>query len=275
MKTVVLNREEWGASIDLPRRGHPIGPARRTEVFIHHTVVVDSDSTINEWEQLGEVTARMQQLQAIRPDLGLDVPYSIVAFCMSNGDLLLCEGRGLYRTGAHTAGHNRSALGIAFQGNFQKRPLPKHLDSHLAALGNWLKELQRDQGFVNLGSVRPYGREVWGHRDVKATECPGQLLYDKLHLVRYADEDEMMMDKSTWKKVQKALQALDPPLYLGKPVDGMPGRNTNIALRAFERRTDLESRGVMGALDSPDAGIWPATRELLFAIAFAPRDVSK
>ena len=61
-----------------------------------------------------------------------------------------------------------------------------------------------------------------------------------------------------------ALQALDPPLYAGKPIDGLPGRNTDISLKAFERRMDLEPRGVIGASGDSAAGIWPATRELLF-----------
>lgn len=35
-------------------------------------------------------------------------------------------------------------------------------------------------------------------------------------------------------------------------------------MQAFERRVELEPRGVIGTLDDPAAGIWPATRELLF-----------
>lgn len=266
MSTIVLSRQDWGARRDLPRRGHPIGPARRTEVFIHHTVVVDSDSTLNEWEEASEVARQMRRLQTIRPDLGRDVPYSMVAFCMSNGDLMLCEGRGLYRTGAHTRGHNRSALGIAFQGNFEQEPAPRHLEPQMAALGEWLAGLRRERGFENLGSVSPAGRDVWGHRDIESTACPGRLLYEKLDLVRFL-EDEMMMDLATWKKVQQSLQALDPPLYRGRRIDGIPGRYTSIAVQAFERRVGLESRGVMGTLNDPATGMWPATRELLFTAA--------
>lgn len=78
----------------------------------------------------------------------------------------------------------------------------------------------------------------------------------------------MPMDRATWKKVQTALQALDPPLYEGRKIDCLPGRNTNTAVRAFERRLDLESQGVLGELNDPRSGIWPATRELLLASAF-------
>ncbi|MGI9304620.1 MAG: peptidoglycan recognition protein family protein, partial [Gammaproteobacteria bacterium] len=267
----VLSRSEWGASKTLPRRGHRIGPARRTEVFIHHTTVVDRDTTVNEWENISEVKARMRQLQTIRPDLGADVPYSMVAFCMANGELVLCEGRGLERTGAHTHGHNRSALGIAFQGNFQRTPLPRFLDQQLTTLSEWLRELRSKHGFVNLGSVRPRDREVWSHSDVKSTQCCGRYLINRLGLIRFLaqEDDEMKMDQRTWKTVQRSLQALSPPLYAGRTIDGKPGRNTSTAVKAFERRVGFASRGVLGTPNDPEAGMWPATRELLFVHAFS------
>ncbi len=87
MSVTALSRNQWRARRDLPHRGHPIGPTRRTEIFIHHTVVTDRDATINDWENLAEVKARMRGLQTIRPDLGMDVPYSMVAFCMANGEV--------------------------------------------------------------------------------------------------------------------------------------------------------------------------------------------
>jgi len=176
-----------GGHKKIPRRGHPIGSLRRTEVYIHHTVIVDTDTTANEWETLDDVKSRMRQLQQLRPDLGLDVPYNMVAFCMSDGELVLCEGRGLGRTGAHTKNHNRSALGIALQGNFESEPLPANLDSQLIAVARWLRILRKKRGFINLGKSRPSGRQVWGHCDAKSarTVCPGQKLYDKLALIRF------------------------------------------------------------------------------------------
>jgi hypothetical protein len=277
---LLLGREEWGADPSLPRLGRAVDRAARTEVFVHHTAVVDPDATPNEWRDLAEVKARMRVLQTIRrEDLGADVPYSFVAFCMADGRLVLAEGRGLDRSGAHTAGHNRSALGIAFQGDFEAGPPPARLDDRLAALGDWLRRLRLEEGFARLGSHRPPGRQLWGHRDVKATQCPGRLLFERLGTIRFRDEDddrvsrveETAMDEATWKRVQRGLQALEPPLYAGKDIDGRPGRFTHASLQAFERRMDLEPRGVIGALGDPAAGIWPATRELLFVHALLPR----
>ena len=267
---ILLSRAKWGADANLPRRGHLIGPLRRTEVYVHHTVIVDADTTANEWETLKEVKSMMRRLQRIRPDLGLDIPYNMVAFCMSDGELALCEGRGLSRTGAHTRNHNRSALGIAFHGDFENEALPENIDAQLAEFAGWLRDLRYKQGFTQLGSVRPADKHVWGHRDspTATTACPGQKLYDKLALIRFIDEEkETEMDQSTWKVVQRALQAQNPQLYAGKRIDGKPGKNTHIAIRAFEKRMALDSRGVLGTLSDPVASIWPATRELLFATA--------
>ena len=265
---IYLSRNAWRADTTLARRGHPIGPVPRTEVYIHHTLVTDADVTANEWNSVATVKSRMRRLQTARPDLGLDVPYNFVAFCMSDDQLVLCEGRGLYRTGAHTRNHNRSALGVAFQGDFETAELPEYIDFQLSELAEWLRTLRNELGFVNLGDSRPGDTQVWGHRDAKSTRtiCPGQKLYDKLSLLRFIDEeDDNAMDKLTWKLVQRALQQQSPPLYGGRAVDGKPGRNTNLAVRAFEKRMGLSPRGVVGTLGDPIASIWPATRELLFA----------
>jgi hypothetical protein len=81
-------------------------------------------------------------------------------------------------------------------------------------------------------------------------------------------ESEEAMDQETWMRVQESLQALSPPLYEGKPIDGRPGQDTNTSVRAFEKRMKLTQRGVMGPFGEPSSGMWPATRELLFVIAF-------
>jgi peptidoglycan hydrolase-like protein with peptidoglycan-binding domain len=269
---IVLSRSQWRADNRLPRRGHLIGSTRRTEVFIHHTVVIDRDTTPNEWQTLSDVKSRMRQLQTMRPNLGLDVPYNFVAFCMGDGRLALCEGRGFDRTGAHARNHNRSAIGIAFQGDFENHPLPRGIDAQLAGLTYWLRDLRMNRGFIHLGDSRPADRQVWGHRDAATarTACPGKALHEKLDLIRFIDaEDEQVMDQPTWKLVQRSLQAQTPALYVGSRIDGKPGPNTNRAVRAFERRVLLDPRGVIGTAGDPNAAIWPATRELLFAMRYA------
>ncbi len=189
MNIEYLSRAQWGANQSLPRLGWSVPPAARIEVFIHHTVVIDPDATPNVWETMAEVRAKMQQIQVIRPDLGLDVPYSYVAFFMP-GKIVICEGRGAGRTGAHTIGHNTSAIGLALQGNFQ---LPTFgLEAYLPAVGEWLHRL-KVTALPNLASKHPAGRDCYGHRDVSQTACPGSYVYDRLNLVKLEapEEDDM------------------------------------------------------------------------------------
>jgi hypothetical protein len=127
----------------------------------------------------------MRSLQRSRPDLGLDVPYSVVGFVMRNGDLVLAEGRGLDREGAHTPGHNRSGIAVSFQGNFETRPGPPDSNTILEGLGSWLRRLRQTGGFANLGDSHPPGRDVFGHRDVGQTACPGQHLFNSLNQIHF------------------------------------------------------------------------------------------
>ena len=118
---IFVDRAGWGARQDLPRLGHRVLRITWTHVIIHHTVVVDPDATPNLWETENKVFGRMVQLQTIRPDLGLDVPYNFVIFLMAGNpaSIYVCEGRGEDRSGAHTRGHNTTGIGIALEGNFE------------------------------------------------------------------------------------------------------------------------------------------------------------
>lgn len=169
-----LTRDDWGARTDIPRLGHPVNRLDRTEAIMHHTVIVDNDATPNRWETLAEVKAKMVQLQTIRPDLGRDVPYNFVAFHMADGSLIVCEGRGLDLTGAHTHGHNTGGIATAGEGNFQ---IGQPVDSYSDHWSRWWGWLKFDQGMENLGSLRPARGIAFGHRDFIATGCPGDNLY--------------------------------------------------------------------------------------------------
>ena len=117
-----MDRKGWRAYPDKPRKGRRVARSRRSHVIIHHTVLIDGDDdTPNIWEKESSVTKNMRRLQTIREhDLGADVPYSFVAyFVKRNAGVIVCEGRGEDRTGAHTKGHNTRGIGIAIAGNFE------------------------------------------------------------------------------------------------------------------------------------------------------------
>lgn len=177
---VWLPRWAWGADPDLPRLGTEVPLIKRRHLIVHHTVVVDDDATGNVWESMGEITANMRRLQTIRPDLGRDVPYNLVVYLMPEG-IVVCEGRGWDRSGAHTAGrptpdsdkYNESGIGMAFAGDFEAEA-PEGLQARLIKLYLWLRSYRKESPMPPL--------EVLGHRDTKATLCPGQNLYQNLHL---------------------------------------------------------------------------------------------
>lgn len=80
------------------------------------------------------------------------------------------EGRGLGRNGAHAPGHNSTSYGVCLLGNFNDRlPPPSQMDG-LKALCRWL---------VASTVVTP-NPHILGHRDVRATACPGDALYNVL-----------------------------------------------------------------------------------------------
>lgn len=201
---IYLSRADWGANTNLPRLGFPVDPLKRTEIHVHHTAAVDtSDFTKNRWSKKNAIKY-MRALQTIRPDLGKDIPYTEVFFVLENLDVVIMEGRGLWRTGAHTRGHNTAGFGWSAAGNFGlgDPEAVRALSSSMSNRYRWLKSQQ----FKNLGTSHPDGRVAFGHRDTKSTACPGKHLYAALS------------------------EFGDPPKAEGTPVMGAPEASLDQAL---------------------------------------------
>lgn len=163
------DRSDWGENTSLPRLGYNVPAGFRSEVIFHHTVIIDDDASQNVWETEDEVKHEMRRLQIVRPDLGLDVPYNFVLFLMDDGRVILCEGRGLYRTGAHTHGHNTSGVAISLHGDFDNFMvvLPTTKFSRICG---WLK--------YEMGLTGLHG--IYGHQDFAQTACPGMGVHSVL-----------------------------------------------------------------------------------------------
>lgn len=188
-----LTRTEWGARTDLPRRGVIVAPDRRTEVHIHHTAAIDtSDDTPNTWD-LADALGYQRRLQTVRPDLGLDIPYSFVAYLgEDNRTVWIMEGRGEDRSGAHTAGHNTVGIGFSFGGNFDIATPAADLQRAVDTIEWFARYLRTQRDMINLGTSRnPHGWQVWGHRDTKNKSCPGNHLYPLLAEVDFLGDDDM------------------------------------------------------------------------------------
>lgn len=194
-----VDRSGWGADPQFPRKGHRVDRNKRTHIIIHHTVMVDSnDHSPNLWENENEVFAMMKKLQTVRPDLGLDVPYNFVAFLMTGSPkVVICEGRGEDRSGAHTKGHNTAGIAISFAGDFENKPIDSTVISErMPLISNflgWLKFSASHPTYgnyspmTNLGELQPKDRAVFFHQDFKNTACPGEKLKTHLTQLTFVD----------------------------------------------------------------------------------------
>ena len=127
---------------------------------------------------------------------------SFVAFHMEDGSLVICEGRGLDLTGAHTHAHNTRGIATAGEGNFQ---IGQTVTPYIDHWSRWWGWLRHDEGMENLGSARPtvgpnVGAIAFGHRDFIATGCPGDNLYAIIPQLTFKEapeppeEDDMPKD---------------------------------------------------------------------------------
>lgn len=189
-----ISRNEWGAGDH--RSGYAVPHENFTRLVIHHTV-----SVIQDYDRDGflhgdrdDVIRYMQKLQVARPDLGNEVPYSFVVFRGADElSAIVAEGRGWGWKGAHTAEMdlNRRAYGIALAGDFTHEAPSKGM---LAAI-RWLGSQLHDP--LNA-------KPTLGHRDTKATQCPGNSAYPLLDRLQppfqptyeYLEDDMLTPDQA-------------------------------------------------------------------------------
>ena len=196
---VYADREAWDADPAYPRKGYRVARDRRTHVIIHHTVMPDSsDSSPNLWETEKEAFTKMRKLQTVRPDLGMDVPYNFIAFLMArSAKIMICEGRGEDRSGAHTKGHNSTGIAISFAGDFENQPISGYEIARrmflISYFLGWLRygpshpDYGKYKPMKNLGDMRPQDRMIFSHQDFKKTACPGKKLLPYIAQVSFLD----------------------------------------------------------------------------------------
>ena len=86
--------------------------------------------------------------------------------------------------GAHAGLGNNGSIGIAVLGNYEQQAVPERV---IASLGQFIskkaaKHKIDPDGFSNFrGRLMP---NIFGHKDIMATSCPGINLYEKLPILR-------------------------------------------------------------------------------------------
>ena len=85
------------------------------------------------------------------------------------------EGRPEWAMGSHAEGFNWNSVGIHLCGNFQYvEPTPQQIESAAYLIGY----------LCDKYSLIPTAETVKGHRDLNATACPGENLYNILQTLR-------------------------------------------------------------------------------------------
>ncbi len=187
----IISRAQWGAGSGL-RCGGPVYGEHVRAAVVHHT------ATGNDYAP-EDSPAILRSIYAYHTiTLGwCDIAYN--ALVDKYGQVFEGRAGGVTKDvmGSHTGGFNRDVWGVSMIGNFEDEPPPPVLVKTVGKLIGWRLALDRvnPQGSLKLTSaggsytVYPAGAtptlpEIFAHRDVGNTECPGNYGYAALDQIR-------------------------------------------------------------------------------------------
>lgn len=156
-----VHRREWGAAETLDRI-RPL-PRRIETVIVHHTD--DGDRACWSYDECVRYMRNTQRHYQVRKNFP-DIPWNFLIG--ENGEVF--EGMGWGVEGYHTESWNERSIGIAFIGDYDRQSPSR---SSIIAFEN-LIECGVRSGYLDSY----YG--IYGHRDMRDTDCPGDLLYDTI-----------------------------------------------------------------------------------------------
>jgi hypothetical protein len=170
------DRASWGAR---PPKAAPAVASELRMAFVHHTAEPndygpDDVPRILRGEQAYHMDARGWN----------DIGYNFVVDRF--GRIWEARAGGIDRAvvGAHAEGFNTGSTGVAVMGTFTSTPVPDPAIDAVVRLLAWKLPLH---GVDPGGTTALNGvgfNTVAGHRDSKATDCPGARLYDRLAEIR-------------------------------------------------------------------------------------------
>ena len=161
----MIHRFDWDAS---PTRERVRSMHRRIEyVIVHHTE--DGERECWSLEECRRYMQRTQHRFQYRKNFP-DIPWNFLIG--ENGEIF--EGMGWGVEGYHTEDWNDRSLGVAFIGDFDLQSVsPRAMSSFERLL---------DCG-VRGGYLDSY-YGIYGHRDMRETDCPGEFLYETIRHMR-------------------------------------------------------------------------------------------
>lgn len=157
---ILLSRLEWGAKHGT---GHS-KPGPKPYVVLHHSKDPDVECGIGLDREKSWVRS-VERHHAVTNGWS-GIGYNFVVFQSGH----IYEGRGWDRVGAHAKGRNSTSVGIClFIDGDERTPTPAAIEAirDLIQLG------------IDTGRIDP-DYEIVGHRDVWATDCPGDVVHAML-----------------------------------------------------------------------------------------------
>ncbi len=231
----IISRQEWGARP--PRRRSSI-PIPTAELWLHHTAGNHSGAS------------GVRSIQDFHMDIRgwSDIAYS---FLIDRDTLEVYQGRGAGVLGGHTFGRNSISHAICVMGNFDVTSVSDDLIDKVAEV-------------VAHGHQLGWWPSMFtgGHRDVRATSCPGDNLYAQIdeinrRAVDPGDEEDNVALKNgdrgeAVRRFQTALKGWNARSLPRFGADGDYGGETEEWVRNFQSAHDLnvsgQIDGVTGAL---------------------------
>lgn len=150
-------------------------PEKVSKFIIHHTA---TNGNLDNPEQ---AIRDIYHYHAITRQWG-DIGYNYVV----DQDGKIYEGRygGEGVIGAHSGPGNTGSVGIAILGNYENTPVPENI---IASVSNFIGKKAKIHGIDSAGKSYFRGQEmpnIFGHKDIMSTTCPGVYLYEKLPAIR-------------------------------------------------------------------------------------------
>lgn len=159
----IVARDEWGAEGGVGTAA----PAAKRVVIAHHAVV-DLPATATPEEEAEKIRNLEHGHITPKPEGRGFVGIAYNFLIAQSGRCY--EGRGWGYAGAHARGRNMWSVGVCFLiDGGEELPTPEAAATFRELLNEGIYQ----------GHLYPH-MELLGHRDVAATECPGDLLYDFL-----------------------------------------------------------------------------------------------
>ncbi|MCE7008027.1 N-acetylmuramoyl-L-alanine amidase [Kibdelosporangium philippinense] len=247
----IILRGEWGARHD---NGSGSAPLPASEMWLHHSVTGSAGPNAT----LQQDAAKIRDVEAVGESrFGTGISYTWLI--TESGRVF--EGHSANRLGTHTGGRNSRARAICFIGNYDNiRPTNRQLRA-----AAWLLQEARRNGWIRNAQLNG------GHRDVKATGCPGNHAYAAIGQINalaagppITEEDDLpltdadaqlVVDKLLNTSIRRTNDPGEPPVsgefllrWLFAATDGHTGA-IKARLDALESKVESQQAGLLAAVD--------------------------